>query len=347
MNNMLKLKSIFFLVASSALITSCSSDDNTDIEGPSEETTYDLIVNTTNASNTTERDIQITTDKLNSTVKVNVTFTADKSMKRLYISKNVDGTANEPFAFTNQAVDEKKDGSIDLVGDNKKEFTFNIDFDTPSSANGTVTYVLWATTGRGDFRNVSKRNAIGDYDFGTITIKAGNGAVGNGVKSYTQTLLEAPLGDGSSSTFMSIFDGKVYKINQGEEYSALWDFGYYYGLTGKASLASSNNYPTNIIDVPTIGGVTTEELNKVYFGLSSKTIADFDAISTKSDLDFITQPASQRINNLAVGDVIDFVDSYGNKGMIKITALVAGDGNNGQITFDVKVQTTTLTEVNP
>lgn len=342
MNKILKFKSILTLFIIAAITFSCSSDDNEDIQGPSTETTFDLKVTNTNAGNTAERDLKITTAELNSKVKVNVTFTSEQSMRRLYIAKSENGGAYEPFAFTNQQVDEKKDGSVDLVGDDKKTFTFNIDFDTPASVNGTITYILWATTGRGDFRDVSKRNAIGEFDFGTITVTAGNGAVGDGVKAYTTTILAAPLADGSSETFMSVFDGKVYKINEGEELAALWDFGYYYGVDGKASLASSNNYPANIIDVPTVGGVTAEELNKVYFGLSSKTIAEFDAISTRSDLDFIVQSTSQRINNLKVDDVVEFVDSYGNKGLIKVKEVVAGNGTNGKITFDVKVQTSQI-----
>jgi hypothetical protein len=351
MNTILKLKSIVTLLIIAAFTFSCSSDDNTDIEGPSEETTYELIVNTTNANNSKERDIQITTDQLNSTVKVNVTFTASNSMKRLYISKNEDGLANEPFKFTNQAVDEKKDGSIDLVSDNKKEFTFNIDFDTPSNLNGTITYVLWATTGRGDFRDVSKRNAIGDFDFGTITIKAGNGATGNGVKSFSQTILSAPLADGSSESFISLFNSTIYKINQGEEYAAFWDFGYYYGATGKASLASASNYPMlfdtdndEIADasVAGISGVAQEELNNFY--ITTSTI-DFDSITNASDLDEISVPTTERVTNLSVGDILEFVDNYGNKGVIKITEIVEGFGNDGKITFDVKVQTTTLTTI--
>ncbi|GGX15009.1 hypothetical protein [Aquimarina muelleri] len=343
MNKILKFKSILTLFIIAAVTFSCSSDDNEDIQGPSTETTFDLKVTNTNAGNTAERDLKITTAELNSKVKVNVTFTSEKSMRRLYIAQSINGETNIPFIFDSQEVDEKKDGSVDLVGDDKKTFTFNIDFNTPTTADGTITYILWTTTGRGDFRDISKRNAIGDFDFGTITIKAGNGAVGDGLKSYTQTILNAPLGDGSSSTFMSIFDGEIYKINEGEELASLWDFGYYYGNTNKASLASANNYPTDIINVPAIGGVTADELNKVYFELSSKTVAEFDAITTKSDLDFIVQSTSQRINNLAVGNVIDFVDNYGNKGMIKIIEIVSGTGTSGKITFDIKVQTKDIT----
>ncbi len=348
MNTILKLRSIATLVIASAFIFSCSSDDNSDIQGPSTDTDFNLIVNTTNEGSE-ERNVPITTDQLNTTQKVNVTFAAEQSMKRLYIAKSENGGALEPFAFTNQAVDEKKDGSVDLVGDDKKEFTFNIDFDTPSTSDGTVTYLLWATTGRGDFRDIAKRNAIGEFDFGVITITAGNGATGNGLKSYTQTILSAPLEDGSSSTFMSVLDGEIYKISEGEELASLWDFGYYYGNSGLASFASTSNYPalfdTNgdgMVDaaVADLTGVPQEELNKFY--LAKSTSIDFDTVTKREDLDNIDKPATERVTNIIIGDVIVFEDNYGNKGLIKVTEIVTGAGTSGKITFDVKVQTSNI-----
>ncbi len=352
MNSILKLKSILTLVILSVLIFSCSSDDNDDIQGPDQSTDLEIVVNATNEGST-ERDLNTTTTNLNSTVKVNVTFESTEPMRRLYITKSENGGANEPFIFTNQEVDEKADGSIDLKSDNKTDFTFNIDFDTPSNANGTVTYLLWATSGRGDFRDITKRNSINDLAFGTITITAGNGATGNGIKSFTQTILAAPLKDGSSDSFISLFNSTIYKINQGEEFAAFWDFGYYYGATGNASFASAADYPElfdvnndGILDsgVSGISGVPQAELNNFYFAEST---ISFDAVTTRAALDGIVQSNSQRITNLQENDEIEFVDSYGNKGIIKVTEIVPGDGTNGQITFDVKVQTSTLVTIKP
>ncbi|GAA4272120.1 hypothetical protein U6A24_11485 [Aquimarina gracilis] len=354
MNKISKIKSILLILVASTVIFSCSSDDNMDIEGGSGETAYELIVNTTNVGNTAERDLKITTTSLNASEKVNVTFTADEPMRRLYIAKSENGGAIEPFVFTNQEVDEKADGSVDLKSDNKTTFTFNIDFDTPTTTDGTITYILWATTGRGDFRDVTKRNAIGDFDFGTITITAGNGAVGNGVKSYTQTILAAPLDNEASETFMSVLDGKKYKILDGEEYAALWDFGYYYGASGKASFASVANYPA-LFDtngdglanaaVSELTGVAQEELNNFYIKKGSA--LDFDTVTSREDLNSIAIPTTERVNDLAIGDVLEFVDNYGNKGLIKVTALTPGDGSNGKITFDIKVQTSSITDFKP
>ncbi len=339
MNTMLKLKSIVALLIIVTFTFSCSSDDNDDIIlVPGEVFDAELIVSESGVGD--KRSVNVTGGATETSITSKVKFSSiSKSMRRLYITQDINGTGEEPFVFTSQEVDEKPDGSLDLVGGDKKDFEFKIELPTPSMTNGTIVYKFWATTGRGDFRDITKRNALGDNILGTITVQYGSGTnSGSGIKSFTQTILSAPLASGDSKTFISLFNETVYKINQGEEFSALWDFGYYYGLTGKASLASSNNYPTNIIDVPTIGGVTADELNKAYFGLSSKTVAEFDAISSRSELDFVVQPENQRINNLTTNAIIDFVDNYGNKGLIKVVEISGTDGTGDFITLDIKIQ---------
>ena len=66
--------------------------------------------------------------------------------------------------------------------------------------------------------------------------------------------------------------------------------------------------------------------------------AAFDGVALSGDLNAITSSSVQKITNLSVGDVIEFVDNYGKKGMIKITAIQPGFGNNDFIEFDVKIQ---------
>ena len=41
-------------------------------------------------------------------------------------------------------------------------------------------------------------------------------------------------------------------------------------------------------------------------------------------------------SNLEENDIVEFLDQYGNKGLIKITNIIPGNGSNGQITFNVK-----------
>lgn len=339
MKNIFRLNSIFILLLMSALTFSCSSEDNEDLgfeEG--EEFDAELIVSESGVGD--KRIVTVTGGSLGEVIKTRIKFTSTtKSMKRLYITENTEGVGENPYVFTSQEVDAKPDGSLDLVGDDKKEFEFKIDLPAPTLTNGTIVYKLWATTGRGDFRDVTKRNVFEDNVVGTITVNYGTGTnAASGINSFTQTLLAAPLADGSSSTFISLFNNKVYKINQGEEYAALWDFGYYYGASGKASLASSYDYPAGIINIPSIANVTEDELNKTYFALSSFTPEDFDGVAEASGLNSIVSSGNQAVTNLSVGDVVEFVDAYGNKGLIKVTKISAGDGSSGSITLDIKVQ---------
>ncbi|QKX06274.1 hypothetical protein HN014_15600 [Aquimarina sp. TRL1] len=343
MNKIFKFKAVLVLIIAAGLSFSCSKDDNDDlvITDPTSEFDAELIVTEDNVGN--KREVSVNADSnTGSTIKAKVKFSSTtKSMRRLYITQDIGGVGEEPFVFTSQEVDEKPDGSLDLVGDDKKDFEFQINLDAPANlTNGTVVYKFWATTGRGDFRDITKRNALGDDVIGTITIKYGNGNNSNsGIHVYEGIQLFAPLADGSSSTFLSLYNNSVYKINQGEEYAALWDFGYYYGASGKASLSSTDDYPSNIINIATVANTPADEVfNKAYFSLSAKTTAEFDAISNATDLDFVTQSTNQTINSLSAGDVVEFVDNYGKKGLIKVTEVSGTFGTGDFIKIDIKVQ---------
>ena len=269
-------------------------------------------------------------------VDVTVKFSSDEGkMRRLYMTENIAGAGAEKYELDIEQLDKKGDGSVDLSGDAEKYgFTFSIPFPVlPNMSDGTVTYQVWATSGRGDYRDQSKRLVVGP---GEITINYGGDNPDNvEINEYEATLLAAPLADGSSKSFISLVDGKTYRIDQGEEFAAYWDFGYYYTGTDGASLASTSNYEEVFpyVDVDQIAGTT--ELNNCYFAESEK---DFGAIESGSDLDDIVTPTAQSINNLSVDDVIEFEDNYGNKGVIKVVEIEEGDGSNAYIKIEIKVQ---------
>lgn len=347
MKKISKFKIFMPLIAAAALTFSCSSDDSvftnpTDDKGDPIEVKNKLIV--TEAGTDDVRKLNIESSELS--VPVSVKFTTEtNSMKRLYITSNTNGLGDEPYTFENPDVDSKKDGSVDLPPNKNNEFEYLINFPTPVDVdNSTIVYTLWTTTGRGDFRDTAKRNSFITKDqtetvVGTITIKKGTGGTSSSesVRELKDIKLFAPLGDGTSKTFTSMYNGAVYEISTGEETAALWDFGYYYGVTNKASLSSTSSYPTNIIDVPTISKVPADQLNKCYLGLSSKTAAQFTAITLDSELDAITQSSEQAIKNLNKDDIIEFVDQYGNKGLIHVKELKAGDGDGDYILIDMKL----------
>ena len=267
---------------------------------------------------------------------VTVKFTSsDGKMRRLYMTQNIAGAGAEKFELNIEGLSKKGDGSLDLSKNEKTEFTFKIPFPVlPDLKAGTVVYQLWATSGTGDYRNMDKRLVVGP---GTITVNYGGDNPSSAkVKEYKAKIMAAPLADGSSKTFISLVDGQLYKINEGEEMVAYWDFGYFYGATNKASLASTFDYPSNVIDIAAVASITDkEELNKCYFALSTM---DFDAVVNASDLNGIVKPASQTIKQLNVGHVIEFVDNYGKKGLIKVTEIKGTYNANDYIKLDIKVQ---------
>jgi hypothetical protein len=334
MKNMKKLFSKLFLVGALsglALFSSCSSDDEIIVDPNAE---FDVVLEFSDVSGDVTEPVNVVSTQ--GTVKARVIVTSTKNMRRLYMTRNVGGAGDTPYTpadLTSKTT--KPDGSIDVETDpNALDYALNLD--VPSSITaGTVVYKFWATSGKGDYRDASNSFVAG---IGEIELVYGGTNAASPVKSYSAKILAAPLSDGSSNTFISLLDGKLYKINQGAEYSALWDFGYYYGSTLKASLAAAGNYPTSIIDVATVAQTTDAELNSCFFQLSSKTTTEFDAISVSGDLSFVTSSSVERINNLAVNDVIEFVDNYGKKGLIKVTQIVGTFNSTDYIKIDIKVQ---------
>lgn len=267
-------------------------------------------------------------------IKARVSFTStNESMRRLYITQDVAGQGPEPFEISANA-DKKGDGSIDIKAENSNAIEYALDLPVPSGVDGTVVYTLWTTTGRGDYRDQTQRLAVG---VGTITLNYGGANAAAEVKSYNAKLLAAPLADGSSETFISLLDGQVYRIDQGEEFVDLWDFGYYYGASNNASLASTADYPSSIINIPEVAN-TEDPLNNTFFAMSTTSSAEFDEVSVSGDLEFITQSNSETITGLTAGDIIEFVDDYGNKGLIRVVQVKGTDGSDDYIEIDIKVQ---------
>jgi hypothetical protein len=332
-----KLKSIFMvaIMGTGLFFTSCENNESIT---PDSTVKYDGELSLTDVAAEGTKSITVFTSKMSTSqtdyrIKVNLTSTT-ASMRRVYITKNIAGAGAEPFKFIT-AVNTKGDGSLD-IDPNAKTFSFELaDLKLTNLSVGTVEYKIWATDGKGDYRDPSNSKIVG---VGSIVINYGGTNPAATVKSYSAKLLAAPLSDGSSESFISLIGGKLFKIKDGIEFSALWDFGYYYGSSNHASLSSANDYPTAIINIPTIANTTADKLNKCYFQMSTKTASDFGAIVRTSDLDFVTKSAKQTITGLVAGSIVEFVDNYGKKGLIKVTE-VKGTYNSGDyIKIDVKVQ---------
>ncbi|MGB6151843.1 MAG: hypothetical protein WBG48_07620 [Pricia sp.] len=353
--------SAFIIMVLALFATGCSNDDGSIFETPTEEeqenpenpgeTPDEPEVATLifNEANPTENKITAeASGEVGTNVEGRVIFTSSETtQRRMYITQNISGSGDMPFNVLdiddpNLKDETKGDGSIDLDGSNQKDIDFTFELPVPDIDNGEIVYTFWTTTGKGDFRDASKRLALG---VGTITVTVGNGTnPAAEVRDFTDIRLFAPAEDGTTKTFFSLLNETVYRIDEGREFRAFWDFGYYY-KDNQASFASTANYDA-AFGFPVEGlkpdademNAETETLNNMFFAESSLDADGFDGVLLSGDLNNITSSDVEDIDGLAVGDVIEFVDNYGKKGLIKITAIDPGFSVVNSITFDVKIQ---------
>lgn len=330
------LKSLLLFLAFVPALFSCDNNDELleDLENPS---IYDaeILVSEDGVANVTNAFIDVS-NKFD--LKIKLTFKSDvKKMRRLYVTENVLGQGANLYT-PNISFDDKADGSIDLGSADKKEFVFIIPIDAPSTiTDGTVVYKFWTTSNRGDFRDETKNLSLGAA---TLTLNYGSKTNAQApVKEFSAKLLQAPLADGTSNTFISLLDGEVYKMSQGVEFIAYWDFGFLYGATTQAGLYSISNYPSLAFDVSKVN-TEGDKLNVTKFKLSTTTVAEFDAILNSNELATINSQdiTSTKVQSLKVGDIIEFVDNYGKKGLIKVVEIKESMGTDGFIKINIKMQ---------
>ena len=334
---------IWFVTACALVMSGCDNNEEILVDP---NANFDAVLEV-KESGSVNPNVDVTVDaNTASTIKAKVTFTTTtKDMARLYITQNIKNQGETIYKPT-ESIDLKADGAVDLTGKNSKNFEFQFSLPVPSGigTTGTVVYSFWTTTGNGDFRDKSQRIALGT---GTITMKFGtatNPATGlASVKSYTDVKLSAPTADGLSKTFVSLLDGKTYNVSAGIEYVSLWDIGYLYSVTADAAtLRAPYNYPAIAIDIPAKASTTNEELNKIYFKKSTTiTTALFASTAISSDLNVVSVTAEVGVivvTQLAVNDVVEFVDQYGKKGLIKVLEVNAGNGSDKFIRIAIKVQ---------
>ena len=341
-------------ILSIGFLLSCSSDDNdTIVVDPTDPVDpFDARLNNNATDSLTATTFLSDVD--DGVIDVLLSFSSDEDMKRVYVTQNIQGQGDEKVdAAVAFNVDAKADGSIDLSGDLQTAFNFDLDFSTANLPDvGTVVYKFWATSGRGDFRDDSKRNLVGPA---TLTIDLAGTNPAAILKEYTSIIrLEAPTADGQSETFISTLDGEIYEINEGEEFAAFWDFGFYYLNSTGVSLASSAAYPNlfkdpadtapegqtslPLVNVNTFLGIEATEINNAYFVLAPDG-TDFDSFAVVTDLTFTIAPTDEEdINDLEVGDVVYVLDQYGKKGVLEVTDLIGSFGSDGFIEFDLKMQ---------
>lgn len=165
---------------------------------------------------------------------------------------------------------------------------------------------------------------------------------------YTSVLLFAPLDNQTSQTFFSTNTGDTYSmndvLNSAENVSTHVDFGYFYGQTREATLASPAAYP-----LPEYGQANWLFRNETLIGRTNITPGQYVEI-TDEDTEAIDQAFEgatfganpQQVSNLAIGEILAFEtdnDKTGGskRGLIQVQTIQAGTGTEGSITIEVLV----------
>lgn len=163
--------------------------------------------------------------------------------------------------------------------------------------------------------------------------------------SYSAKLLFAPLESGAQNCALSTSNGMTYNQAGAKANAAAIDILYSYTLNAEATLSCpANALSTAYTDLGTwsvrnatqFASTSGVDFDMLIAASSLKTV--FDAGTLSTDGPTTDGPASGRIYNLVVGDVVAFKTAAGKYGAVKVTAIDAGYGTGNGITLDVKVQ---------
>lgn len=300
----------FSLLALAGLIfvTACGDDDEeTPTPGPS-------IVLTPGDS----EDQESFTGFVGDEITIDVTVDAAEGFNVLRVYRQVDGVNGDPLEQFSRS-------SGTTQAEFATDFTYAIQ---QEDINKSVYLVFEAVDDAGNTSTV-------DYEI--IAEK-------RPTKKYETTLLYAPDADKTSKTFFSADDGKTYSSNDilGTEASVSprIDFGYFYGKTFKATLASPDQYPYDYaLD-------EWEERNATK--IKRTTLTEQEYIEYETSAEMISKAFDEaeygenegQVRELTVGDILAFelADSKENKrGLIKVNAIDGTDGQNDHITIEVVV----------
>lgn len=256
------------------------------------------------------------------------------------------------FAPTNAAFE-----AIGITEDNVGDFdltnilTYHVIRGTAAFADDLTTGDVPTVAGGNVYVNTEGGVSVNGVTVATADLAALNGVVhvvGSVLTptSFTAVLLASPLATKASKTFFSTITGVTYSVNDvtssSAPISAFVDFGYYFGVSAEAAIASPDSYPTTVYDLSAEGWGTYRNTD---FKTTTITNTDFDAInagaspsSVSEGFDAGTNPENTgRVTNLVVNQVVAFKTGAGRFGLFKVVAIEEGTGAGDSITLDVKM----------
>lgn len=278
---------------------------------------------------TGDTDTQSTFDPMD-TVNFNISYTSDAGISSFIYTLSVDGN-EQPEVILNPAVDLGIDLSTDS---NAGSFNWGFIIDK-SLAGSEIALTLEIVDQEG---GVAAENV-----FFSVTSSPE-------ARSYSTVLLYAPTDTKTNASFFSSTDGMTYSPDDVTSTSASIspkiDFGYYYGVSDLASLASPQGYST----------LTNSSLSSQVSGWSVKntttlkatdlTNTEFLETTTWADIDAAFDGGTdegQIITQISEGDVIAFEtnsskDGGSKRGLIYVNKISGTDNSNDYLEIDVLVQ---------
>ena len=246
-------------------------------------------------------------------------------------------TAADSFSIVISITAEAGFNTLNISGDVASSTINRNDLDIASGttdAKVTLTVLASSSLGDGsiDFEAVDEEGNTATASFSFVVVSPA-------AKIQTAVMLYAPLGDSSSQTFYSIANNQTYSlgdvISTSDPVSASIDFGYYYGSTDNAALASPAEY--TIYDLSAWGSQ-----NETTLAVTTITSAEYLEMVTVSDIETAiagvdVTDANGTVTNLSANDILMFKTVDNVQGLIHVSAITGTDGSDGMIELEMKL----------
>ncbi|OUT94398.1 MAG: hypothetical protein CBB92_13620 [Flammeovirgaceae bacterium TMED32] len=246
-------------------------------------------------------------------------------------------TAADSFSIVISIIAEAGFNTLNISGDVASSTINRNDLDIASgTTNAEVTLTISTSSSLGDgsidFEAVDDEGNTASASFSFVVVSPV-------AKIQTAVMLYAPLGDSSSQTFYSIANNQTYSlgdvISTSDPVSASIDFGYYYGSTDNAALASPAEY--TIYDLSAWGSQNVTTL-----AVTTITSAEYLEMVTVSDIETAiagvdVTDANGTVTNLSANDILMFKTVDNVQGLIHVSAITGTDGSDGMIELEMKL----------
>jgi len=252
-------------------------------------------------------------------------------------------TAADSFSIVISITAEAGFNTLNISGDVASSTINRNDLDIASgTTDAKVTLTVSASSSLGDgsidFEAVDEEGNTATASFSFVVVSPA-------AKIQTAVMLYAPLGDSSSQTFYSIANNQTYSlgdvISTSDPVSASIDFGYYYGSTDNAALASPAEY--TIYDLSAWGSqnVTTLAVTTITSAeyLEMVTVSDIETAIAGVDVTDANGDGvgDGTVTNLSANDILMFKTVDNVQGLIHVSAITGTDGSDGMIELEMKL----------